>query len=132
MLSAVHRIPNTEHPIPNTEHRTVPPPPDAPPARAGEVPSFKLVETDASYSFLDINPLAKGHALVVPKCASLPLSAGRPAADLAPACTPPGPTLTLALTLTLTLTLNPTPALTPARSHRTMPVARCRPRGEAA
>ncbi|KAI0917635.1 Adenosine 5'-monophosphoramidase [Taiwanofungus camphoratus] len=33
----------------------------------GEVPSFKLVETDASYSFLDINPLAKGHALVVPK-----------------------------------------------------------------
>ncbi|PCH40496.1 HIT-like protein [Wolfiporia cocos MD-104 SS10] len=33
----------------------------------GEIPSFKLVETDLSYSFLDINPLAKGHALVIPK-----------------------------------------------------------------
>ncbi|KAG6337387.1 hypothetical protein ID866_1710 [Astraeus odoratus] len=33
----------------------------------GEIPSFKLIETDLSYSFLDIGPLAKGHALVVPK-----------------------------------------------------------------
>ncbi|KAH8108512.1 HIT family protein 1 [Phellopilus nigrolimitatus] len=33
----------------------------------GEIPSFKLVETEYSYSFLDINPLAKGHALVIPK-----------------------------------------------------------------
>ncbi|KZT69585.1 HIT-like protein [Daedalea quercina L-15889] len=33
----------------------------------GEIPSFKLVETESTYSFLDINPLAKGHALVIPK-----------------------------------------------------------------
>ncbi|KAF8585013.1 HIT-like protein, partial [Ramaria rubella] len=33
----------------------------------GEIPSFKLVETDLSYSFLDIGPLSKGHALVIPK-----------------------------------------------------------------
>lgn len=37
---------------------------------AGEIPSFKLVETDTVYSFLDINPLSKGHALVIPKCTS--------------------------------------------------------------
>lgn len=33
----------------------------------GSNPSFKLVESDLSYSFLDISPLAKGHALVIPK-----------------------------------------------------------------
>jgi len=33
----------------------------------GEIPSYKLLETDFSYSFLDINPLSKGHALVIPK-----------------------------------------------------------------
>jgi len=33
----------------------------------GEIPSLKLIETDLSYSFLDIGPLAKGHALVIPK-----------------------------------------------------------------
>ncbi|TDL19681.1 putative HNT1-adenosine 5`-monophosphoramidase [Rickenella mellea] len=33
----------------------------------GDIPSFKLIETDLSYSFLDINPLSKGHALVIPK-----------------------------------------------------------------
>ncbi|KAK7689953.1 Adenosine 5'-monophosphoramidase [Cerrena zonata] len=33
----------------------------------GEIPSFKLIETDLSYSFLDIGPLSKGHALVIPK-----------------------------------------------------------------
>ncbi|KAJ7205185.1 HIT-like domain-containing protein [Mycena pura] len=33
----------------------------------GEIPSFKLVETELSYSFLDIGPLSKGHALVIPK-----------------------------------------------------------------
>ncbi|KAI0322108.1 HIT-like protein [Amylostereum chailletii] len=33
----------------------------------GDIPSFKLVETDLSFSFLDIGPLAKGHALVIPK-----------------------------------------------------------------
>lgn len=35
---------------------------------SGEIPSFKLVETEYSYSFLDIGPLSKGHALIIPKC----------------------------------------------------------------
>lgn len=33
----------------------------------GEIPSYKLVETEFSFSFLDINPLSRGHALVIPK-----------------------------------------------------------------
>ncbi|KAI6163287.1 HIT-like protein [Pisolithus thermaeus] len=33
----------------------------------GDIPSFRLVETDLSYSFLDIGPLSKGHALIIPK-----------------------------------------------------------------
>ncbi|KAG2353584.1 hypothetical protein BDR07DRAFT_1454469 [Suillus spraguei] len=32
-----------------------------------EIPSFKIIETDLSYSFLDIGPLSKGHALIIPK-----------------------------------------------------------------
>jgi len=32
-----------------------------------EIPSFKIFEDDDFYSFLDINPLVKGHTLVVPK-----------------------------------------------------------------
>ena len=34
---------------------------------AGEIPSYKWAENDKFYAFLDINPLAKGHTLVVPK-----------------------------------------------------------------
>lgn len=34
---------------------------------AGEIPSYKCAENDKFYAFLDINPLAKGHTLVVPK-----------------------------------------------------------------
>ncbi len=34
---------------------------------AGEIPSYKVAEDDKFYAFLDINPLAKGHTLVVPK-----------------------------------------------------------------
>ena len=34
---------------------------------AGEIPSYKVAETDKYYAFLDINPVAKGHTLVVPK-----------------------------------------------------------------
>ncbi|MBR5335224.1 MAG: HIT family protein [Bacteroidaceae bacterium] len=34
---------------------------------AGEIPSYKVAENDAFYAFLDINPLAKGHTLVIPK-----------------------------------------------------------------
>ena len=33
----------------------------------GEIPSFKVAESDDFYAFLDINPLAKGHTLVIPK-----------------------------------------------------------------
>ncbi|KAL4080596.1 HIT-like domain-containing protein [Scleroderma citrinum] len=33
----------------------------------GDIPSFKLIETELSYSFLDIGPLSKGHALIIPK-----------------------------------------------------------------
>ncbi|XP_006462804.1 hypothetical protein AGABI2DRAFT_193890 [Agaricus bisporus var. bisporus H97] len=33
----------------------------------GDIPSLKLIETEFSYSFLDINPLSKGHALIIPK-----------------------------------------------------------------
>ena len=34
---------------------------------AGEIPSYKVAENDKFYAFLDINPLTKGHTLVVPK-----------------------------------------------------------------
>lgn len=34
---------------------------------AGEIPSYRVAEDDQFYAFLDINPLAKGHTLVVPK-----------------------------------------------------------------
>lgn len=33
----------------------------------GEIPSFKVAEDENYYAFLDINPLAKGHTLVIPK-----------------------------------------------------------------
>ena len=33
----------------------------------GEIPSYKVAENEDFYAFLDINPLAKGHTLVVPK-----------------------------------------------------------------
>ena len=34
---------------------------------AGDIPSYKIAENDRFYAFLDINPLAMGHTLVVPK-----------------------------------------------------------------
>lgn len=34
---------------------------------AEEIPSYKVAEDDKFYAFLDINPLVKGHTLVVPK-----------------------------------------------------------------
>lgn len=34
---------------------------------AGEIPSYRVAEDEAHYAFLDINPLAPGHTLVVPK-----------------------------------------------------------------
>jgi histidine triad (HIT) family protein len=33
----------------------------------GEIPAYKVAESDEFFAFLDINPLAKGHTLVVPK-----------------------------------------------------------------
>ncbi len=33
----------------------------------GEIPSWKVAENDDYYAFLDINPLAAGHTLVIPK-----------------------------------------------------------------
>lgn len=33
----------------------------------GEIPSYKIAEDDNYYAFLDINPLKKGHTLVIPK-----------------------------------------------------------------
>ena len=34
---------------------------------AGEIPSWKVAETEDYYAFLDINPLAEGHTLVIPR-----------------------------------------------------------------
>ncbi|MFB6109150.1 MAG: HIT family protein [Haloplanus sp.] len=34
---------------------------------AGDVPSRTVYEDDAVFAFLDVNPLARGHTLVVPK-----------------------------------------------------------------
>jgi len=34
---------------------------------AGEIPSWKVAENECCYAFLDINPLAEGHTLVIPK-----------------------------------------------------------------
>jgi histidine triad (HIT) family protein len=34
---------------------------------AGEIPSYKIAETETCYAFLDIFPIVKGHTLVIPK-----------------------------------------------------------------
>ena len=33
----------------------------------GEIPCYKIAEDDRYFAFLDINPMTKGHTLVVPK-----------------------------------------------------------------
>jgi len=33
----------------------------------GEIPSYKIVEDDRFYAFLDIRPIQRGHTLVIPK-----------------------------------------------------------------
>lgn len=33
----------------------------------GDIPSYKVAETETHFAFLDINPIAEGHTLVVPK-----------------------------------------------------------------
>ena len=34
---------------------------------AGEIPCYKVAEDDRYFAFLDINPMVKGHTLVIPK-----------------------------------------------------------------
>lgn len=34
---------------------------------AGEIPCYKVAENDEFFAFLDINPVAMGHTLVIPK-----------------------------------------------------------------
>jgi histidine triad (HIT) family protein len=34
---------------------------------SGEIPSYKIAESDKFYAFLDISPLTKGHTLVIPR-----------------------------------------------------------------
>jgi histidine triad (HIT) family protein len=34
---------------------------------AGEIPSYKVAEDDKHFAFLDINPMAPGHTLVIPR-----------------------------------------------------------------
>ncbi|MFV0417951.1 MAG: HIT family protein [Dysgonomonas sp.] len=34
---------------------------------AGEIPSYKIAEDDRFFAFLDINPMTKGHTLIIPK-----------------------------------------------------------------
>lgn len=34
---------------------------------AGEIPSYKCAENEEFYAFLDINPMVKGHTLVIPR-----------------------------------------------------------------
>lgn len=34
---------------------------------AGEIPSYKIAENEKFFAFLDINPMTKGHTLVIPK-----------------------------------------------------------------
>ena len=34
---------------------------------AGEIPSYKCAENEQFYAFLDINPMVKGHTLVIPR-----------------------------------------------------------------
>lgn len=33
----------------------------------GDIPSYKIAEDESHFAFLDINPLTKGHTLVIPK-----------------------------------------------------------------
>ncbi|MCH5244945.1 MAG: HIT family protein [Muribaculaceae bacterium] len=34
---------------------------------AGEIPSYKVAEDERHYAFLDINPMARGHVLCIPR-----------------------------------------------------------------
>lgn len=43
---------------------------------AGEIPSHKVFEDEKTYAFLNINPVSKGHTLVIPKTHAADLNAG--------------------------------------------------------
>ena len=34
---------------------------------AGEIPSYRVAADDRHYAFLDINPVVRGHVLVIPR-----------------------------------------------------------------
>ena len=34
---------------------------------AGEIPSYKVAESEDFFAFLDINPMVEGHTLVIPR-----------------------------------------------------------------
>jgi len=34
---------------------------------SGEIPSYKVAEDDRHFAFLDINPMVRGHVLVIPR-----------------------------------------------------------------
>jgi histidine triad (HIT) family protein len=55
----------------------------------GEIPSYKVAEDDRFYAFLDINPLAAGHTLVVPKF-DAPACGSHSSSDFSPGCSGPG------------------------------------------
>lgn len=42
----------------------------------GKIPSYKIYEDEKTFAFLDINPVTKGHALVIPKNYAENLSEG--------------------------------------------------------
>ncbi len=40
----------------------------------GEIPNHTIYEDDKTLAFMDIMPMAKGHALIIPKCEAIELS----------------------------------------------------------
>ena len=51
---------------------------------SGEIPSHKIYEDEFVYAFLDINPLSRGHTLVIPKeeCSTMDLLSDKSASSL--------------------------------------------------
>lgn len=50
----------------------------------GEAPAFKVYEDDATFAFMDIFPIGRGHTLVIPKRAEARNFLELPAAEIAP------------------------------------------------
>ena len=51
---------------------------------SGEIPSHKIYEDESVYAFLDINPLSRGHTLVIPKekCSTMDVLSEKAASSL--------------------------------------------------